>query len=71
MSLCLTEDELIGLTGKRQGKGMARWLKENDFVFKMGADGLPRVDRDHYRDVMSAKHHKVPRGPRLHGLKAA
>jgi hypothetical protein len=71
MSLCLTEDELVQLTGKRQGKGMARWLAKNDFVFKMGGDGLPRVDREHYRQVMSAKRPTVPRGPRLHGLKAA
>lgn len=71
MSLCLTEDELIELTGKRQGKRMAQWLKNEDFVFKMGADGIPRVDRDHYREVMNSRRPKLPRGPRLHGLKAA
>lgn len=71
MSLCLTEDDLIELTGFRQGSAMAKWLAENGFTFKRGSDGLPRVDRDHYRDIMSARRPKAPRGPRLHGLKAA
>jgi hypothetical protein len=71
MTLCLTEEELIQLTGKRQGKGMAHWLRENEFVFKMGADGIPRVDRDHYRRKMDSLTTKAPRGPRLHGLRSA
>lgn len=71
MSLCLTEEELIELTGRKQGAGMAKWLTENGFTFKRGSDGLPRVDREHYRTIMSARRPKAPRGPRLHGLKAA
>lgn len=71
MSLCLTEDELIELTGKRQGKGMAQWLKDKRFVFEMGADGIPRVDRDHYRRKMDALRPAGHTGPRLHGLRSA
>lgn len=71
MSLFLTEVELIDLTGRKQGASMGKWLAREGFTFKMAADGLPRVDREHYRDVMSAKRPQAHRGPRLHGLRSA
>jgi len=52
MSLFLTSDELHELTGyKKPGKQLA-WLRGQGFIFRVAADGYPRVDRSHYLKLM-------------------
>ena len=36
------------MSGYKQPSAVARWLKANDFVFVLGADGWPRVARSHH-----------------------
>lgn len=43
----LTTDELTELTGYKRPTSMIRWLRENQFVFTVAADGYPRVLSEH------------------------
>lgn len=40
--------ELRDLAGKKQPSRICRWLAEHQWVFEVGADGLPKVDRRYY-----------------------
>ena len=52
MGLFLTPAELHDLTGYiKPGKQLA-WLRGEGFIFRVAADGYPRVDRSHYLKVM-------------------
>jgi len=52
MGLFLTTAELHELTGyKKPGKQLA-WLRGQGFIFRVAADGYPRVDRSHYLKLM-------------------
>lgn len=53
VSLCLTLNELHELTGKRTRPAMARVLRQMGLEFRIGGDGWPRVDREHYAKIMS------------------
>jgi hypothetical protein len=44
----LTKQDLFILTNKRQGRCMVRWLADREWVFEIGDDGYPRVDRRYY-----------------------
>lgn len=44
----LTKSELCALTGRQRPSGMVKWLTEYEWVFEIGADGYPRVDRRYY-----------------------
>ncbi|MGH8488369.1 MAG: DUF4224 domain-containing protein [Gammaproteobacteria bacterium] len=43
----LTSGELRELTGYKRPTCMIRWLRENQFVFTVAADGYPRVLSEH------------------------
>lgn len=45
MSLCLSRDELIELSGYQQRSKVAAWLTERGYKFETAADGWPRVLR--------------------------
>lgn len=53
--MTLTRAELHDLTGYRMPKQQIAWLRANGFVFRVAADGYPRVDRGHYLRVMGAE----------------
>ena len=53
MSLRLTREELIELTGYRQRSRIFAWLQKNGFRPRLGADRWPRVDRTLYERVVS------------------
>jgi hypothetical protein len=67
MSLCLERDELATLTGRKQPKRMIAWLAERGWKFEVGADGLPKVDREYYRQRLGIHEQKRSR-PRLGNL---
>lgn len=68
MSLCLDRDELESLTGRKQPKRMIAWLSANDWKFVVGADGLPKVDREYYRRRLAAPEPETRKRPRLDRL---
>jgi hypothetical protein len=65
MSLHLTEEELLDVTGYRQRRKIADALAEMGIVFKFrAADGFVLVLREHYSAVMAPAGSKKPRrGP--------
>ena len=52
MSIVLTIDEMKAASGAARPSGAIRWFRENGFTFKVGVDGWPRVDRQHWHKVM-------------------
>jgi hypothetical protein len=64
----LTPDELQDVTGRKQPTRQIKWLSENGWQFHVGGDGLPKVDREYYRERVGVKREKARRGPRLEGL---
>jgi hypothetical protein len=48
----LSPDELRKITGSPQPSKQVAWLKEQGFVFRIGYDGHPKVEREHYRQMM-------------------
>jgi hypothetical protein len=68
VTLCLDRDELVSLTGRKQPKRMCRWLADNGWKFVVGADGLPKVDREYYRQRLATPEPEKRRRPRLERL---
>lgn len=50
--ICLSRDELVEISGYRQRSAVSKWLRTNGFVFRVAADGWPRVDRVHFHALM-------------------
>lgn len=48
----LARSDLIDLSGYRRPASVIPWLRQNGFVFVVGADGWPRVDQEHYLSRM-------------------
>ena len=70
MSLVLSPQELIDLTGYRQKKRQADWLRRHKFSFKLARDGGPRVDRAHYLGRMGGGERTAPAvGPNWNAMK--
>jgi hypothetical protein len=65
----LTIAELVRLTGYKRRGCMARWLRDNGFAFRIGADGYPRVLEDHVRLLLSGMVVKPRNTPNLAALK--
>jgi len=62
-SLFLTAAELFDLTGYKKPSKQLSWLRGQGFIFRVAADGYPRVDRTHYLKLMggaveAARHSK-------------
>lgn len=53
--ICLSRAQLEEVSGYRQKSRIAQWLRQNGFNFRVGADGWPRVDKDHYHGVMGTR----------------
>jgi len=49
----LTREELVKITDRRQPAKIAAHLATQGFTFTWGADGYPKVDREHYRAIMN------------------
>jgi hypothetical protein len=43
ISMFLTRSEIQQLTGYKTPATQTRWLQDNGFLFKIGADGYPRL----------------------------
>lgn len=50
--ICLSRAELEEVSGYLQKSRISKWLRQNGFTFRVGADGWPRVDRHHYQMIM-------------------
>ena len=61
--------ELVILTGYKRRSCMIRWLRENGFVFRIGADGLPKVLEEHVRLQLSGVITKRGNHPNFDALK--
>lgn len=70
MSLCLTPNEVIELTGRAQPKRQIVWLAANGWKFEVGGDGLPKVARSYFDARMEVPQPKR-RGPNLKALESA
>ena len=55
MSIVLTTEELMEVTGYRQAARQIKWLKKNKFTFRLARAGRPVVDRSHYLSRMSCE----------------
>lgn len=70
MSLFLNAEELRDLTGYQKPRRQIEWLRAQGFIFRIAADGHPRVDRSHYLKLMGgmveAQHKKTE--PNFGGL---
>ena len=51
-TICLTIAELQEITGRVKASAQARWLRQHGFTFKLRADGMPLVSRNHFEAVM-------------------
>lgn len=51
-NLCLTVEELQEITGRVKYSAQARRLRQHGFTFKLRADGMPLVSRNHFEAVM-------------------
>jgi hypothetical protein len=49
----LSTEFLQQLTGRKSPKLMIDWLRNEGFVFRVGADGYPKVEEEHYLEVMN------------------
>ena len=49
----LTREELVKITDRRQPAKIAAQLATQGFTFTWGADGYPKVDREHYQAMMN------------------
>lgn len=67
--MLLSVAELVLLTGYKQRRHMIRWLRENGFAFRIGADGYPRVLEEHVRIQLSGVAAKPRNKPNLDALK--
>jgi hypothetical protein len=65
----LTLAELVLLTGYKRRGCMIRWLADNAFLFRVGADGYPRVLEEHVRQQMSGIGPRTRNTPNLEALK--
>jgi hypothetical protein len=61
--------ELVALTGYKRRACMIRWLQTNGFVFRVAADGYPRVLADHVRTQLSGMGITRRNSPNLEALK--
>ena len=52
MSLCLTFAELKELTGYQKFSAQIRWLRQQGFIVKKRADGMPIISRNHFEQTM-------------------
>jgi hypothetical protein len=57
MCLCLSNEELHSLTGYQKPSRQIAWLRAEGFIFRIAADGHPRVDRSHYMKLMGGIAH--------------
>jgi hypothetical protein len=48
----LTKAQLVELTGYKRPSSICVWLADHGWVFVVGADGYPRVDRRYYDQRM-------------------
>ena len=63
--LNLTPEQVADLTGRKQPKRQMEWLAANGWRFFVGGDGLPKVDREYYREMVGVRRERPRRGPRL------
>jgi hypothetical protein len=54
VTLLLTREEILCLTGYKMPARQLKWLEAQGFVYRVGADGHPRVDRTHYERMMGS-----------------
>lgn len=61
--------ELSLLTGYKWRRCIIRWLQANGFVFRVAANGYPRVLEDHARNLLSGMVPRLRNTPNLAALK--
>jgi hypothetical protein len=66
--LTLTPNELVEVTGRKYAAHQIRWLADNGWRFFVGGDGLPKVDREYYREMVGVKREVKKRVVRTEGL---
>lgn len=51
----MSQEQLFVLTDRKKPSLQIKWLIENNFVFKIGADGGPKVLISHVEEIMGIK----------------
>lgn len=65
----LTIAELVALTGYKRRSCIIRWLQDNGFAFRVGADGYPRVLEEHVREMFRGHVTRPKTVPNLSALR--
>lgn len=67
MTLFVSEDDLILLTGYKLPKKQVEWLQNNGYIFEVNKEGKPNVLQQHLIAKMSEK--PKPKSPNFGALK--
>lgn len=59
--LYLTEEEVIGITGRKRPDAQLRWFTRNGFTAKQRGDRTVLVSRKHFEEVMCGAGNSGPR----------
>lgn len=50
--ICLTLEEIREVTGFKKFSAQLRWFRQQGFVVRKRADGMPLVSRTHFHQMM-------------------
>jgi len=57
ISICLTNEEIIIITGRKKPSAQIKYLRSQGFTVIPRADGTPLVSRTHFEVMMSGGHY--------------
>jgi len=50
--ICLSLDEVREITGLKKASAQLRWFRQQGFIVRQRADGMPLVSRNHFQQMM-------------------
>lgn len=59
MTTFLSHLEIVELTGYKIPSKQINWLRLQGFIFRIAADGYPRIDRSHYLKLMGGYNNNI------------
>ncbi len=57
ISICLTNDEILTITGRKKPSAQIRYLRSQGFTVIPRADGTPLISRTHFEVMMGGQHY--------------
>lgn len=50
--ICLSLEEIREVTGLKKASAQLRWFRQQGFIVRQRADGMPLVSRNHFQQMM-------------------